>query len=165
MSQNINIITNRNQQEQKKQRQKFQKEYLWPKLSQLNQKEISSNSYLLGDLNGSNRQKYYNNVLKIIGDKLYPIYKKLQNDLKILYYEFEKIKIKRSFLQRERTITRLSQVNKEICDLKNIQKQFKKFSKIFIEECYEDLKDRIHNEQEIRTIVDDAYKRTKSFLL
>jgi hypothetical protein len=164
MSQNINIMTNKNQQEQKKQRQKFQKEYLWPKLSQLNQKEIS-NSYLLGDLNGSNRQKYYNNVLKIIGDELYPKYKKLQNDLKKLYYEFEKIKINMSFLQRERTITRLFQVYKEIYNLENIEKQFKKFSKIFIERCYEDLKDRIRNEQEIRTIVDDAYKRTKSFLL
>ena len=84
-------------------------------------------------------------------------------NLKRLYYEFEKIK--RSFLQRERRITRLSQVNKEICDLKDIQKQFEKFSEIFIERCYEDLKDRIHNEQEIRTIVDDAYKRTESFLL
>lgn len=163
MSQNINIITIKNQQEQKKQRQNFQKERLWPKLSQLlNQKEIS-NSYLLGDLNGSNRQKYYNNVLKIIGDKLYPEYKILQNELKRLYYEFERINS--TFLQREQTITRLFQVNKEICDLENIEEEFNNFSNKFIKRCYKKLKDQIHNEQEIRTIVDAAYERTKSLLL
>jgi hypothetical protein len=156
MSQNINIIT-KNQQ-----RQNFQKKRLWPILSPLNEIHASDGD-LVGDLNGSNRQKYYNNVLKIIGDKLYPKYKILQNEFKTLNSNFEEID-KIQFLP-DIDITRLFQLNEKTSRLRNIEKNFNHFSNKFIERCYEDLKDQIHNEQEIRTIVDAAYERTKSFLL
>lgn len=139
----------KNQQRQKKQRQNFQKERLWPILSPLNEIH-ASDGYLLGDLNGTNRQKYYNNVLKIIGDKLYPYYKKLQSEFKTLnsnLEEFNKIQLK-----------------EETSRLRYIERILNNFSKIFIETCYKKLKDKIYTEQEIRTIVDNAYERTTKSL-
>lgn len=158
MSQNINIIT-KNQ--QKKRRQNFEKKHLWPILSPLNEIH-ASDGVLVGDLNGSNRQKYYNNVLKIIGDKLYPDYKRLQNGFKTLNSDFEEMD-KIQFLRD--VDTRLLQLNEKTSRLQNIEKVFHSFSKKFIERCYEDLKERIFTEQDIRSIVDAAYEMTKSLFL
>ena len=160
MSQNINIITKKNQQ---KKRQNFQKKHLWPILSPLNEIH-ASDGVLIGDLNGSNRQKYYNNVLKITGDKLYPDYKRLQNEFKTLNSNFEEMDKKIKFLC-DVEITRLLQLNEKTSCLQNIEKNFNRFSNKFIERCYEDLKERIYTEQEIRTIVDNAYEMTKSLFL
>ena len=152
---------NKNQQRQKKQRQNFQKERLWPILSPLN--EINaSDGYLLGDLNGTNRQKYYNNVLKIIGDKLYPYYKKLQSEFKTLNSNLEELNKIES--PRDVEITLLSQLNEKTSRLRYIERILNNFSKIFIETCYKKLKDKIYTEQEIRTIVDNAYERTTKSL-
>lgn len=159
MSNNIDIITIKNQQ---KKRRIFEEQRLWPILSPLNEIH-ASDGYLLGDLNGTNRQKYYNTVLKIIGDKLYPDYKRLQNEFKTLNSNFEEID-KIQFL-RDIDITRLFQLNEKTSRLQNIEKEFNRFSKIFIEICYEILKERIYTEQQIRTIVDIAYEMTKSLFL
>ena len=172
MSKNINIRTNENQQEQKKKRQNFQKKRLWLKLSPLNEIHVSD-GYLLGDLNGSNREKYYNNVLKVIGDKLYVIYKDMQsidiqsieNKLGTLQNEFGRIN--RTMLQSEQTIDRLFEVNKQISELKTIKKKydnFDNFSNKFIEMCYEKLEDGIHNQEEIENIVDGVFKSTENEL-
>ena len=159
MSNNIDIITIKNQQ---KKRRIFEEQRLWPILSPLNEIH-ASDGYLLGDLNGTNRQKYYNNVLKIIGDKLYPDYKRLQNEFKTLNSNFEEID-KIQFLC-DIDITRLFQLNEKTSRLQNTEKEFNRFSKIFIEICYEILKERIYTEQQIRTIVDIVYEMTKSLFL
>ena len=127
-----------------------------------------SDGYLLGDLNGSNREKYYNNVLKVIGDKLYVIYKhmqSIQNKLDTLQNEFDRIN--RTMLKSEQTIDRSFEVNKQISELNTIKKKydnFDNFSNKFIETCYENLKDGIHNQEEIENIVDDVFKSTENEL-